>query len=207
MGSRSTNIKCALGGFEGRKLKRGDMLALYGVGGRLKPRKPVYAEPQHAYTSNGAPLLIRVADGPQIERFSKETIRKFQNAQYTVSVQSDRMGVRLDGEPLPAIGGADIVSDGIPCGAVQVSNAGQPMILLADRQTVGGYAKPFVVIEADLPLLAQARPGDKLRFARVSIRNAQFAALETIADTGLTLRRIDEQYTGSLRFAGFNIKT
>jgi allophanate hydrolase subunit 2 len=78
------------------------------------------------------------------------------------------MGLRLEGPPLQSKSGMDIISDGIPPGAVQVPESGKPIILLADRQTVGGYAKPWVVISADLPKLAQARPGTKLRFAYVS---------------------------------------
>lgn len=202
LGSRSTHVKCGIGGFEGRRLKRGDIVPLFTDARRENPRTAVAVGRPAARPS---PAVIRVADGPQADMFSRESLRKFTAAEYAVSAQSDRMGVRLDGEPLKPEGGADIVSDGIPMGAVQVSNAGQPMILLADRQTVGGYAKPFVVIEADLPLLAQARPGDMLRFARVSARQARIAALDAMAEIGRTLRRIDEMYTGKMRFAGFTI--
>jgi allophanate hydrolase subunit 2 len=91
------------------------------------------------------------------------------------------MGVRLEGRAIPSAVGYDIISDGIAAGSVQVPASGKPILLLADRQTTGGYAKIATVITADLPLLAQARPGDSLRFAEVSVRQAQRIARRAAA--------------------------
>ena len=82
---------------------------------------------------------------------------------------SDRMGMRLDGKPLASKNGVDIVSGGIAMGSVQIPPNGKPIVLLADRQTVGGYAKLATVITADIPLLAQAKPGDRVRFVRCTL--------------------------------------
>jgi len=204
MGSRSTFIRCGFGGFMGRKLMRGDHLDLYGSGGRPRPRKLITIATPARYDS---PRTVRLTDGPQIDKFSKDIVRDFLRAEYTVSAQSDRMGIRLDGPLVKCEGGSDIVSDGIPLGAMQITNSGQPVILLADRQTVGGYTKPFVVIEADLPLLAQCRPGDTIRFARISARQAQLAALDQMATIGGLMRRIEETYTGTMRLAGFTVRS
>ena len=113
--------------------------------------------------------LIRVMLGPQDDHFLPEAIADLFGQEYRVSPQSDRMGIRLEGKALvhctPAM--ADIVSDGVTPGVIQVPGNGQPIILLADCQTVGGYPKIATVISADLPLLAQARPGQLLRFSAV----------------------------------------
>ncbi|MDR3051966.1 MAG: biotin-dependent carboxyltransferase family protein [Oscillospiraceae bacterium] len=172
MGSRATHIKCGIGGFLGRALRAGDVLS-FGV-----PQTPVPAPGTHlqAPPPPGGCLRVRVTLGPQWRAFDKRARAAFLSAVYTVSPQSDRMGMRLEGPVMPSIRGTDIVSDAIPIGAIQVPASGQPIILLADRQTVGGYAKPWVVIGPDIPLLAQARPGDALRFALVSPRQAARAA-------------------------------
>ena len=198
MGSRSTHIKCGIGGYEGRKLARADVLRI-GTPHSL-PKTAAMASPILYRTG-----AIHVCEGPQFARFAKKETDAFLSSEYTVSPQSDRMGIRLDGPLVACEGGADIVSDGIPNGAIQISNLGQPMILLADRQTIGGYAKPFVVIEADLPRLGQMRPGDKVRFRKVSQRQARMAYLETMIELGVTQRKIEEAYTGSYRFMGFTI--
>jgi len=113
--------------------------------------------------------------GPQDAGFTAEGIRTFLSESFTLTAQSDRVGCRLSGPPIAHLGGADIVSDGTAFGAVQVSGDGMPIVLMADRGTTGGYTKIATVATADLPILAQAAPGDRLRFAEVSIDEAHAA--------------------------------
>jgi allophanate hydrolase subunit 2 len=117
------------------------------------------------------------------------------------------MGVRLDGSLINCEGGSDIISDGICAGAIQINNAGQPMMLLADRQTVGGYAKPFVVIEADLSKAGQLRPGDKVRFTAVNPRKARMILLEDMIYMGGLVRNAEDATTRSYKIMGFKIRT
>lgn len=159
MNSRSTNLRCGLGGYEGRALRAGDELAVY--------EAPAVAVRECALPVYEPEILLGFVPGPQDDMFSAGALRLFCEAEYTVSPQSDRMGCRLEGPALEAPGGTDIVSDGIAFGAIQVTNAGLPIVLLADRQTTGGYAKIGTVVSADLPKLAQAMPGTRVRFARV----------------------------------------
>jgi biotin-dependent carboxylase-like uncharacterized protein len=168
MGSRSTHLKCGMGGLAGRKLQRGDVLPLGTPGAGAAAGRCV--PPPAAL---GSPIRLRVTDGPQKDRFAPEALAAFLGAEYIVSPQSDRMGVRLEGPAVESLRGTDILSDGIPLGAVQIPDSGKPILLLADRQTIGGYAKPFVVIGPDLPRLAQARPGDAVRFEAVTVAEAE----------------------------------
>jgi biotin-dependent carboxylase-like uncharacterized protein len=173
MGSRSTHLKCGIGGFEGRKLASGDELAIGGQRGAADSTVQEITQP----ISRSNPQIIRAIAGPEEDLFSGEALAQFFSAEFTLSPQCDRMGIRLDGEPIPAKSGTDIISTGIAAGSVQVPSSGLPIILLADRQTVGGYAKIATVIRADLPLLAQMRPGDKLQFRQVSVQEAQRGGL------------------------------
>ena len=117
--------------------------------------------------------LLRVILGPQDDYFTKEGMVTFLNAEYKVDVDSDRMGYRLSGEPVEAKQGVDILSDGIAFGAVQITPEGQPIIMLADRQTTGGYAKIANVISVDIPRLVQLRTNEKVKFAACSVEVAQ----------------------------------
>ncbi len=118
-------------------------------------------------------ITVRVVPGPQAEYFTAAGVDTFFSAAYEISPNSDRMGLRLDGPEIESISGTDIVSDGIVFGSIQVPSGGVPIILMADHQTAGGYAKIGTVLSFDLPKLAQARPGDKVRFARISAEEAQ----------------------------------
>jgi len=121
---------------------------------------------------------IRVIPGPQAERFTAAAWETFLSDAYTVTEQADRMGLRLAGPPLTHQGGADIVSEGVAPGSIQVPADGQPIVLLADAQTVGGYAKIATVISADLPRLGRMLPGASLRFTVVDLVAAQAALVE-----------------------------
>jgi antagonist of KipI len=171
LGSRSTLTKARLGGFMGRALAAGDRVpagacadtADRGGWGVPAGVVPVYG---HAHT-------IRVVMGPQDDAFTDEGIRTFLSESYTLAPQSDRVGCRLTGPRIAHRRGADIVSDGTAFGAVQVSGDGMPIVLMADRGTTGGYTKIATAASADLPRLAQAAPGDRIRFVRIEVGEAQ----------------------------------
>lgn len=168
MGSLSTNLKCGLGGFQGRKLRAGDVLPLREtlelslIGARR-------TAPENDYKKN---ITVRVVLGPQEDYFTQKGIETFLSSRYTVSGQSDRMGVRLEGNKIENKNGVDIISDGIATGAVQIPASGTPIIMMADRQTTGGYAKIATVISADLKKMAQAAPGTGVRFVAVTEKEA-----------------------------------
>ena len=175
MGSRSTNIRSHIGGFKGRSLKEGDYVAFRIVRTYL-PHFLSRTLPLDEFDTNEAEL--RVILGPQSDLFTAEGIRTFLEKEYLVTSESDRMGYRLDGPVIEAKGQADIISDGIAMGAVQVPAQGKPIIMLADRQTTGGYAKVGVIASVDIPKLVQCKPGDKLHFRRISVEEAQRLYLE-----------------------------
>lgn len=177
MGSRSTNLKARVGGFEGRKLMAGDVLPVFPVLPLSEEEIARRHLPYAPYFENGS-LSVRAVPGPEDDRFPEEALSAFFSEEYIVTPASDRMGMRLDGTPLASKSGVDIVSGGIAMGSVQIPPNGKPIILLADRQTVGGYAKLATVITADIPLLAQAKPGDRVRFVCCTLEAAQRAACE-----------------------------
>ncbi|MFO1149915.1 MAG: biotin-dependent carboxyltransferase family protein [Alsobacter sp.] len=169
LGSLSTHTRTALGGFAGRALAEGDRLPLVGA-----PARPDTCLPGPSRASWGGP--VRVVLGPQDDFFTAEGIATFLGSDYAVTGRTDRMGMHLDGPPLEHAQGFNIVSDGIMNGSVQVPGTGKPLILLADRQTTGGYPKIATVIGPDLPLVAQRRPGETIRFVAVSPEEAEQAA-------------------------------
>ncbi|ULT56224.1 biotin-dependent carboxyltransferase family protein [Neobacillus drentensis] len=175
LGSKSTLLNGKFGGFEGRALQKGDVL----VGNPLirKPYKMLHPElvPQYAKE-----MTIRVVIGPHENRFTEESIRRFCSEEYVVTHQANRMGYQLKGPKLEHIGGPDIISDPIPLGGIQVPASGQPIILLADRQTTGGYTRIGTVISADIPKVAQAVPDTILHFSMVSVEEAQQHYLERL---------------------------
>ncbi len=171
LGSRSTYVKGAIGGHLGRALMASDSLPTMERDGRLDPTNNRL--PDHL----GAPRYgnsheIRVVLGPQDAAFTAEAVQTFLGSEYSVSIQSDRMGYRLEGPVIQHRSGPDLVSDGTPFGAVQVPGDGQPIILLSDRGTTGGYTKIATVISSDIGTLGQAMPVDTIRFAAVSVEEA-----------------------------------
>ena len=170
MGSRSTGLRFGMGGFQGRRLAQGDMLPLRSpvpdlpdLDRRRLPSRPVY----------GKHIVLRAVAGPQDYMFSEAELEGFFSHPYSVTNATDRMGIRLEGEPIVPKTSSDIISDGTAFGAIQVPSGGQPIILMADRQTTGGYAKIATVITADLPRAAQMRPGCTVRFMAVTVEEAQ----------------------------------
>jgi biotin-dependent carboxylase-like uncharacterized protein len=169
LGSQSTYIRAGLGGFAGRSLRAGDVLPLH---------------QSHAWEGDESmlpslnlapPDRVRVVLGPQDEHFSERGRRTFLESVYTVTPASDRMGMRLAGPALEHSDGFNIVSDGIAPGSIQVPGSGLPIVLLADRQTTGGYPKIATVIAADLPALGRLVAGGRIAFTAVSVADAEAA--------------------------------
>jgi biotin-dependent carboxylase-like uncharacterized protein len=167
LGSVSVHLRSGLGG---GAVARGQLLALRQAsapGGPERALDPRLAPPRRA--------TIRVVLGPQDDYFAPETVALFQSAAWRVSAEADRMGMKLSGPVLAHARGFDVLSDGIATGSVQVPGNGQPIVLLNDRQTTGGYPKIATAITADLPSLGQLRPGDSLRFAAIGLEAARAA--------------------------------
>ena len=173
MGSRSTYLKGKMGGLEGRGLKTGDRLEFLAPRPQLPNLEKRRLPEDFETVYGGRQVKIRVILGPQEDSFTPEGLKLFLNQLYRVTPNSDRMGSRLDGPVIPHKGRADIISDGIAFGAIQVPSEGKPIILLADRQSTGGYTKIANVITVDLPKVAQRMVGDEIRFEAVSVEQAQ----------------------------------
>ncbi len=177
MGSRSTYMASRIGGLDGRALRAGDILRAGDAGrDRTDGRRglPEDLEPVHYGHSH----VIRAVPGPQADAFTREALETLFDSRYLVSIDSDRVGYRLEGSRLRHETGADIISDGSPAGAIQVPANGMPIVLMADRGPTGGYAKIATVISADLGRLAQARPGDAVSFRQVTADQAVEALIE-----------------------------
>ena len=155
-----------MGGLDGRALSAGDRLPL-GEAPRVGPRRRCERRLQRPArrTSARGPRAVRVLPGPQRDRFADGALDALQSAPYAIGADSDRMGFRLEGPRSAHARGADIISDATPLGALQVPASGQPILLMADRQTTGGYPKIATVITADIGLAGQLAPGDSIAFA------------------------------------------
>lgn len=168
LGSTSTYVRGAIGGFQGRRLQPGDVVSLNLAGvdvraehGLSRPLDLALDQP------------IRAVLGPQADYFTDDAMNTFLSSDYRVSPQADRMGYRLEGPALAHAKGYDIVSDGIVTGAIQVPGSGLPIVLMVDHQTIGGYPKIATVISADIPVVARRRPGRPIRFVAVDVREAE----------------------------------
>lgn len=175
LGSLSTHSRSRLGGLDGGYLKAGDRLALTPCAAGEGPQLALPALPAPEAAK------LRVVLGPQDDFFTDEGIETFLSARYQVSPRADRMGYQFEGPAIAHAKGFNIVSDGIVNGSIQVPGNGQPIVLLADRQTTGGYPKIATVIEADLPILAQLRPGEGIGFTAVTADEAEEIVLEARA--------------------------
>ena len=188
MGSRSTYMKAKIGGFHGRKLEKEDVLGLRAPG----------MEPKALATRSIAPefraraeYTLRVVPGPQDDAFTPAGMETFLTGVYTVTAEFDRMGCRLEGPEIAHKTSGDIISDGIAFGAIQVPSSGQPIVMLSDRQTTGGYTKIANVISADFRILGQLKSGDKVRFEKISLSAAQEALLAQRASLRLLRHVLD----------------
>ena len=186
LGSRSTDLKCRMGGLDGRALKAGDVLPIGAAPAMVEQRwqqicakganRPLGtartpARPWRFLGGRKLPLF-RAVPGPQTDAFTAVGQAAFVHGVYALTADCDRMACKLQGPQIETVDGSDIVSDGIVAGSVQVSANGQPIVMLADHQTTGGYAKIATVISADLSAMAQLRPGEKLAFQYVTAAQA-----------------------------------
>jgi antagonist of KipI len=172
LGSRATSLQARLPGVTGRTLKAGDVLA---IGDRVGLR----GLPERFWPGTGpalAPVVVRFLRGPDDDRFEDAAIERFTASTYRIEPQSNRMGYRLDGPPIAIRNGGSFPSEGSPMGSIQVPPSGQPILLMADRQTTGGYPRIGTVITADLSIAGQLAPGDELRFESCA-REVAIAAL------------------------------
>ena len=190
LGSASTYARAALGGVDGRALAPGVRLVAAAASARAEKMLP---DPPH--TPLGA---IRIVDGPQADHFPHAALLALTNTGYRVTTDADRMGVRLEGPALEHRGPPEIVSDATVPGSIQVPGNGQPIVLLADAQTAGGYPKIATVIGADLPRLASARPGQVLRFTRVDATEGERLARAAEAETQALLGRLGPLLDGGI---------
>ncbi|MEF7616747.1 biotin-dependent carboxyltransferase family protein [Aquincola sp. MAHUQ-54] len=196
MGSRSTFVRGGFGGFEGRALRKGDVLPLgQGAGGAARPGdglgaagRPWSAAPLDPGVPEPAGVLppaaadavvtLRVVRGEHWGAFPPEMQAQFSQAVYRLSPQSDRMGYRLQGPALLRSSAAELISEGVAFGTVQVPPDGQPIVLMAERQSAGGYPKIAHIASVDLPLLAQVAPQQGLRFQAIALETAQALYLD-----------------------------
>jgi antagonist of KipI len=173
LGSRATHLVSGMGGWHGRALRAGDKLPI-GV-----PRSPVSAgrrAPGLTLNPSGR-VLLRALPGPQADWFRDDALKTLTSVSFRVSPRSNRMGYRLEGPPLARQTPGEPISEPLAFGAVQVPPAGEPILLMADRQTAGGYPKIACVIAADLPLAGQLAPGDVIEFASCSRHDAAAALI------------------------------
>jgi antagonist of KipI len=183
LGSRSTYLRGRLGGLQGRALQMDDVLRLGPA-----PLPAVRTVLASAVPALGGEPEIQVVLGPQDDRFTREGVEAFLGGTYELLPQSDRMGARLKGPPVAHRRGHDIISDGIALGSIQVPGDGQPIALLVDRQSTGGYPKVATVCSFDIGRLGQVKPGQRLRFRAITLAEAHHvlkhwqAALEHALD-------------------------
>ena len=206
LGSRSTDLRANFGGFEGRALRDGDvMLACRWPGSSAFAKATAdKSSPATRISSWTAPHdwvspasrhpNLRFIRGVDWNRFDDVTIQRFTIHEFSVSPDSDRMGVRLDGPELKREDETDLISEAVAPGTIQVPPSGKPILLLGDCQTIGGYPKIAHVITVDLGVAAQLRAGDRVRFSEVSLQDAHRLLMERERDLerfriGLSLQR------------------
>ncbi|MCM3240281.1 biotin-dependent carboxyltransferase family protein [Heyndrickxia oleronia] len=190
MGSKSTYLRAGIGGFHGRSLQMGDQIP-FGLPNEISAKimRELDAHCLHFFemewsvTSELIPnyknsASIRVIKGRQYHLFTEDSRKNFFSNTFEVTTQSDRMGYRLKGEPLSLEYAQEILSEAVNFGTIQVPSDGNPIILLADRQTTGGYPKIGQVASVDLPRLAQMKPGDQLRFSEITNEQAFHLLIE-----------------------------
>jgi antagonist of KipI len=190
LGSRSTDLRANFGGFDGRALRDGDVIPLGPRMGSSAFAKATADRPipgtrisswtaPHDWVSPAKPNpILRFLRGTDWTRFNASTLQRLTSEPFTVSPDSDRMGVRLTGPELPRADKVDLISEAVAPGTVQVPPSGQPILLLGDCQTIGGYPKIAHVITVDLGIAAQLRAGDRLRFSEVSLGDGHRLLLE-----------------------------
>jgi antagonist of KipI len=172
LGSRSASLRELLGS---KPAAKGDVLRAGPPGRSAREGRLFLPSAVPDYPES---VTVRFVPGPQTDRFTEEAVQSFQSGSYQVTPRSNRMGYQLAGPALRHRGTADILSEGVAAGSIQVPADGQPIVLMADRQTTGGYTKIGTVISSDLPAMAQARPGSKVAFRPISVEEAQDSAAD-----------------------------
>jgi antagonist of KipI len=186
LGSASTHILSGLGGFDGRPLRKDDVLHIRRASKRFRKRTIA----QQALESFSRRKVLRVTPGAQADWFSESSLGAFYADTYRVGEQSNRMGLRLEGAAISQRGARDMITEGVSLGAIQVPAGGSPIILFVEQQTTGGYPKIANVISADLHRVGQLRPRDELRFEQVTFDQARALLVEQeklLASRGLIL--------------------
>lgn len=186
LGSRSTDLIAGIGGLDGRALRAGDEVDFGTPGPAAERVSTVIQSDPRRTRSAGRSLLprhapepvVRVIRGPEYDRFSSASRELLTAGAFTVTAQSNRMGIRLTGPALSLAGLYDLYSSPVTAGTIQVPPSGDPIVLMADHQTIGGYPRIASVISVDLRLLAQAPPGLRIRFREIDIAEAQSLYLE-----------------------------
>jgi len=176
LGSRSTYVRGGFGGMDGRQLKTGDIIE----GFDAPLLKSSYSMPEEMVPQYTGQFKVHVILGPQADMFTEEGINTFLSNYYKVTIEADRMGYRLEGLTIEHKAKADIVSDALLPGAIQVPKDGKPIIIMRDAQTTGGYPKIAAAITPDVSLLGQAKPNDIIEFSKITI--------------GLTRKKLFEHY-------------
>jgi antagonist of KipI len=182
LGSRATHLPSGIGGCEGRPLRVGDVLP-------LGMRPLTWSSVEVGWTApnlrhGGLSTTVRVIPGPEQHRFPADALARLQSDAYRIDGESDRMGYRLSGPSIARPDEAAVISDAVPFGGIQVPASGQPILLMADRPTTGGYPILATVVSGDLGLVGQLAPGDAIRFVVTTPRDA-LATL--IAQEGLLM--------------------
>lgn len=175
MGSASTAVSAGFGGVDGRPLRAGDRLAI----GAAKIDSIPAADRGWSLSWGWTPpaeerVVVRALEGPQHGWFDEASRERFWGSEFQVTPKSNRMGLRLQGDPIGRSDAREMISEAVTFGCVQIPPDGQPIVLLADRQTLGGYPKIASVISADWARLGRVMPGQRLRFERVSLQEAQY---------------------------------
>ena len=181
LGSRSTDLRAQFGGLDGRAVRDGDILPLGPQPGSPTPateRISSWTAPHDWVTPAKRDPILRFVRGSDSPRFNDVTIQHFASETFTVSPDSDRMGVRFDSPELQRQDNVDLTSEAVAPGTIQVPPSGKPILLLGDCQTIGGYPKIAHVITVDLGIAAQLRAGDQVRLSEVSLSDAHRLLLE-----------------------------
>ena len=205
MDSKSTYLRGAFGGFSGRALQKGDVIKIgmaqmkdcyLALSRVFNATRDNFVAPSWAAVSTTcapSPGVVRVIAGQQWQAFTEEAQKKFTSATFCISAQSDRMGYRMEGVALALRQPIEMISEAVCFGTIQVPPDGNPIVLMADRQTTGGYPKIAQVATVDLPLLAQMLPQQKLRFVLITLEQAQQLYLEREREIQQIQWSIDDQ--------------
>jgi antagonist of KipI len=170
MGSRSTLLTAGLGGLNGRALQVGDIIDLLSD----SHCKPLHNIPSFLFFPFNSRTTMRIMPGPEIHFFGFDALKSLLTTAYTISHHSNRMGYHLEGEIIPPIEGkGEIVSAAVPAGTIQITSGGNPIIMMSEGQTTGGYPRMATIATIDLPALSQLMPGESIRFSEIKLADAR----------------------------------